>query len=60
MEIRKDISITEEYFISPYNETVNADCMERREERSVLNQMLLVLEVMKVDLVHRKKDLTCS
>ena len=60
MEIRKDISITEEYFISPYNETVNADCMERREARSVLNQMLLVLEVMKVDLVHRKKDLTCS
>ena len=60
MEIRNNISITEEYFISPYNETVNKDCMERREARSVLNQMLLVLKKMKVDLVHRKKDLTCS
>ena len=60
MEIRNNISITEEYFISPYNETVNATCMERREARSVLKQMSLVLEEMKVDLVHRKKDLTCS
>lgn len=60
MEIRNNISITEEYFISPYNEKVNATCMERREARSVLKQMSLVLEEMKVDLVHRKKDLTCS
>ena len=60
MEIRNNINITEEYFISPYSETVNTDCMERREARSVLNQMLLVLKKMKVDLVHRKKDLTCS
>ena len=59
-DIDNEIKITEEYFISPYNETVNTDCMKNKEAASVSNQMSLVLETMQVDLVHRKNGLTCG
>ena len=46
--------------MSLYNEKANIDCMKREEARSVLNQIVLVLETMNVDLVHRRKNSTCG
>lgn len=60
MAIGNKIHITERDFISPYNETATTDCKKREEAASVLNQMFLVLETMKVDLVHPRKDTTCG
>ena len=60
MTIGNEIHITEQDFKSLYNEKANTDCMKREEARSVLNQIVLVLETMNVDLVHRRKDSTCG
>ena len=60
MTIGNTIHITEQDFISPYNEAATTDCKKREEAASVLNQMLLVLETMKVDLVHPRKDANCG
>ena len=60
MTIGNKIHITEQDFISPYDETATTDCEKREAAASVLNQMLLVLETMKVDLVHPRKDATCG
>lgn len=48
------INITEEGFIHRYKETVNTSCDKKKEVGSVLQQMLLVLGVMKNDLKYRR------
>ena len=60
MPIGNEINITEQDFISPYDETATTDCEKREEAASVLNQLLLVLEIMKDDLGHPRKDATCA
>lgn len=50
MTIGNKIHITEQDFISLYNEKANSDCVKREEARSVLNQIVLVLDTMNVDL----------
>ena len=49
--------ITEDRIIYPYKKKDKNESDHRKQAASVFNQMLLVLDVMKADLEHRKKYL---
>ena len=57
IEAARRIKIETKDLIYPYDDIVKRKCKKSKEAASVLNQMLLVLSLMKEDFGHRKRNL---